>query len=428
MSALRIAQINYPIRTGAFGYCFLVIGILLLERQAGATAWWLLVAQFLVYPQLVYLIASRARHSSQVERAALLADAALLGAWSAGLGFPIWVTYGLFCSTALNNAVYRGWKGALASMAFFGLGAFALLQTMGHVPQAPTSDVVTALCLFGSALYTIAVGLVLHWQIRALEAARTELRASEERYRLIAENAGDLIGMVDREGRWIYTSPSYGRLLPQDNVQVGADALGRVIEEDRLRVREAIQRVIHGGETCSLRMRISDAGGGVRRLDSMLHAARGADGQIKGVVIVSRDVTEAHAREQQLEVAAHAFEHMAEAIMITSADGRILTVNRAFTEITGYAAADVIGQPEANFRSAMQPGEFYDQLYTEVIRTGRWSGVTWARRADGTLYREWRSVSAVRDADGGISHFIALFHDLGGARPGALYGAARTGS
>lgn len=420
MTAARIARLNYPIRTAAFGFCFMVIGIVLAERQAGPLAWLLLAAQFLVYPHIAYFAAARAARPSRAERRNLLADSALLGAWSAGLGFPTWITYGLFFSTMLNSAVYRGWWGALAAAACFGVGAFVWTGTMGYAPQTATSPVVTALCFFGAALYTAAVGLVLHRQIRELEAARAELRASEERYRLIAENAGDLIGMVDRDGRWAYTSPSYGRVLPPGDAEIGADAFRTVIEDDRLRVREAVQRVLDRGENCGFRMRIADAGGGVRRLESLVHAVRGADGRVQGAVIVSRDITEAHARERQLELAAHAFERMADAIMITSADGRIQMVNRAFSEITGYAAADVLGQPEEDYRCAMQPPAFYGELYDEVTRTGYWSGVTWARRADGTLYREWRSVSAVRDAEGRISHFVALFRELNGHQPAVL--------
>jgi PAS domain S-box-containing protein len=419
MTATRIVRINYPIRTAAFGYSFLVIGLVLAERQAGPGAWAALAAQFLVYPHLAYFLAARSAHPSRAERNNLLADSALLGAWSAALGFPTWVTYAFFFSTTLNSAVYRGWRGALASVALFSAGAFVWVGTMGYAPHTATSAVVTALCFFGAALYTAAVGLVLHHQIRSLQSAREELRASEDRYRLIAENAGDLIGMVDRDGRWLYASPAHARILRPHDLEIGADAFRAVVEEDQLRVRAAVQSVIHGGGSASLGMRIADVGGAVRRLESLVHAVPGGDGAAKGAVIVSRDVTEKHRRDEQLEVAAHAFERMAEAIMITSADGRILMVNRAYSEITGYAAADVVGQPEQDFRCAMQPAEFYDDLYAEVVRSGRWSGATWARRANGTLYREWRSVSAVRDSEGRITHFVALFRELNGSQPAA---------
>ena len=136
------------------------------------------------------------------------------------------------------------------------------------------------------------------------------------------------------------------------------------------------------------------------------------DGTISGAVLASRDVTELSDREEQLEVAAQAFERMAEGMMITNSSGRILTVNHSFSRITGYAAEEVLGRQESEFRAAMQPQSYYDNLYAEVLRSGHWDGTTWCRRRDGTVYREWRSVSAVRDSDGRVTHFVALFREL----------------
>jgi PAS domain S-box-containing protein len=99
-------------------------------------------------------------------------------------------------------------------------------------------------------------------------------------------------------------------------------------------------------------------------------------------------------------------------MMITSAAGRILMVNQSYSRITGYPADDVVGRPESEFRTAMQPESFYDEIYAAVLRSGRWDGTTWCRRRDGTLYHEWRSVSAVRDADERTTHFVTLFREL----------------
>jgi PAS domain S-box-containing protein len=129
--------------------------------------------------------------------------------------------------------------------------------------------------------------------------------------------------------------------------------------------------------------------------------------------MASRDVTDLRDREEQLEVAAHAFERMAEGMVITNAAGRILTVNQSYTRITGYAPEEVLGRHESEFRSAMQPESFYDDLYAEVLRTGHWDGTTWCRRRDGTVYREWRSISAVRDTEGRVTHYVALFREIG---------------
>ena len=186
-------------------------------------------------------------------------------------------------------------------------------------------------------------------------------------------------------------------------------------------MRGALQVVMRSGETCRLRLRLRTRDGDVRRFEALVQAVRDAAGSITGAVLASRDVTELRDREEQLEVAAHAFERMAEAMVITNAAGRILTINQSFTRITGYAAEEVIGRPEADFRSAMQPQMFYDDLNAEVLRTGYWQGTTWCRRRDGTVYREWRRVSAVRDAEERITHYVSLFRELNGhaadARP-----------
>src|SRR5262249_33167782 len=150
-------------------------------------------------------------------------------------------------------------------------------------------------------------------------------------------------------------------------------------EEDQFRVRGALQVVVRSGESCRLRMRLHTVTGEVRRLEALVHPVRGDDGGIRGAVIAARDVTELRDREEQLEGAAHALEGMVEAIVITNAAGRILTVNQSFTRITGYAAADVIGHAESEFRSAMQPPVFYEDMYAEVLRAGYWTGTTWSR-------------------------------------------------
>ena len=96
-------------------------------------------------------------------------------------------------------------------------------------------------------------------------------------------------------------------------------------------------------------------------------------------------------------MAAHALEGMTEAIVITSADGTILTVNHAFTQLTGHTRDDVLGRAESAIRNALQPAEFYDEVYLAVRASGYWTGTTWARRKNGSVYREWRSIRAVKD-------------------------------
>ena len=412
MAVHRIARVNYPIRTVAFLWSFVVAGLLLWERQAGPVAWTLAVLQFIVYPHLVYGLAHLSSASRRIELAVLYADSVLLGAWIAGLGFPAWPAFAAVFSTSLNNAVIRGWRGMGLSVLAFGSGAAAWAVLAGVEPRVATGPLVTALCFVGALIYACSLGVVVFQQNRRLREARDALRESQERYRLIAEHAGDLVALVDAEGRLRYASPSCARFFDPKDLVPGGDILALVEAADRDRVRTATQAALRTGETTRLRLQIIVRGGALRRFEAVLHPAREADGNLAGTVIAARDITELRDREEQLEVAAHAFEQMAEAMMITNAEGRILSVNAAFERLTGHAAHGAIGRPEAEFRFAMQPEGYWDEIAATVREAGSWAGTSWCRRADGTVYREWRSVSALRDREGRVTHHVSLFREV----------------
>jgi PAS domain S-box-containing protein len=142
-------------------------------------------------------------------------------------------------------------------------------------------------------------------------------------------------------------------------------------------------------------------------------------------VLVSQDVTDLRDSEERVLLAAHALEGMTEAILITAADGTVVTVNRAFTEITGRPRDEALGKSETAIRSALQPPEFYDNIYATARREGYWSGTTWSRRKNGAVYREWRSVRAVRDGAGAVSHYVIVFYEVDDSRSGASVAEAR---
>ena len=413
-AAQGLVATNYRVRTGAFLYCALVVGIVLWERRAGPVAWTLLALQFLVYPHIIYLRARYSQHPTRAELDNLLIDALLLGAWCAALGFPTWIVFGMVGATTLNAVVNRGLRGLACSLVCSAAGALLWAAT-GSVRYTPaTSDLVTALCVVGSFGYLAAVGLVVHRQNRRLAAARDALRRSEESYRLIAENAADLIGMVDPECRWLYTSPSYQSVLEADELAVGADAFRKVHPDDAEQARLAVARAALA-KPRELALRLVDKEGRVRQYRTRIQPLEGVGR--KRVLLVSRDVTDLRESEERLLLAAHALEGMTEAILITAADGTILTVNRAFCALTGFKRDDILGQPEKTIRNALQPPGFYDEVYATVLREGYWSGTTWSRRANGAVYREWRAIRAVRDASGAVMHYVTVASEVGAQRP-----------
>jgi PAS domain S-box-containing protein len=408
----RLVHTNYSVRTAAFAYACIVVAVVLWERGAGPVAWTLMLLQFLAYPHLLYWRAMLSPRPTRAELDNLFIDSAVLALWCAELGFPTWLTYAFIGGTMLNAVVNRGAQGLAWSLACSAAGAvlWAAVRGFQYAPQ--TSDLATVLCIAGALGYATMVGYVVYRQNRRLATARDALRRSEERYRLIAENAADLIAMVDHDGRWLYTSPSYGGVLDAADLAAGADAWRRVHPDDAEQARVAVLKSAASGKPRDIALRLVDRDGRIRQYKTRVQAL-GAEAPAQNLLLVSQDVTDLRDSEERVLLAAHALEGMTEAIVITAADGTIVTVNRAFSELTGYTRDDVLGQPERVIRNALQPPEFYDEVYKKVARDGYWSGTTWARRKNGSVYREWRSLRVVRDANGAVTHYVIVFYEVG---------------
>ncbi len=114
----------------------------------------------------------------------------------------------------------------------------------------------------------------------------------------------------------------------------------------------------------------------------------------------------------ELSMAAKVFEHSHEGIMITDAHGRILRVNPAFQNITGYAAAECIGQRPSCLKSGAHDDTFYQRMWAALKGAGQWRGEIWNRRKNGEVYPEWLAISAVRDELGEVTHYIGVFTDI----------------
>ncbi len=116
--------------------------------------------------------------------------------------------------------------------------------------------------------------------------------------------------------------------------------------------------------------------------------------------------------EAGLRLAASVFSHADEGIMITDADGRIVDVNQVFSRITGYRRDEVVGRNPAMLQSGHHDAGFYKAMWQALLEQGHWSGEIWNRRKNGEAYPESLKLSAVRNADGKIIHFVGIFSDI----------------
>lgn len=110
------------------------------------------------------------------------------------------------------------------------------------------------------------------------------------------------------------------------------------------------------------------------------------------------------------------FDMAAEGIMVTDADNRILVVNPAFTVITGFEAGEVLGQTPRCLRSGLHDHVFFEHLWDEVGRHGRWEGELYNRRKTGEVFRSWLSIATERDEHGRIRRHVGIFRDVSEVR------------
>ena len=116
--------------------------------------------------------------------------------------------------------------------------------------------------------------------------------------------------------------------------------------------------------------------------------------------------------EMQLQLATKVLEQSGESLMITDSQGALVRVNHAFSQITGFSAAEVLGRNPSLLGSGRHTPDFFRAMWAAIHVEGHWQGEVWNRHKAGTLYPLWLSVSALLDSSGAVTHYVALGADI----------------
>ncbi|MBI1175245.1 MAG: diguanylate cyclase [Sideroxydans sp.] len=116
--------------------------------------------------------------------------------------------------------------------------------------------------------------------------------------------------------------------------------------------------------------------------------------------------------ERSMKLAASIYRSNAEAIMVTDENNLIVDVNPAFTEITGYTRAEVVGKNPRILKSGRHDNAFYQQMWQMILRDDHWHGEIWDKRKDGEIYAKLANISVLRHSDGSIYRYVAQFSDI----------------
>jgi PAS domain S-box-containing protein len=129
----------------------------------------------------------------------------------------------------------------------------------------------------------------------------------------------------------------------------------------------------------------------------------------KGMV---QDVTDTKKTQERLQLADMVYEYSIEGIVVTDAENRIISVNPAFTEITGYTQAEVLGKSPNIFKSGVQDNHFYRDMWQQLNTKGVWQGEIWDKRKDDKIHAKFLSIRVIHNPEGLIHRYLAIFSDI----------------
>ena len=251
----------------------------------------------------------------------------------------------------------------------------------------------------------------LELQNEELRQAQVELEAARDRYRNLYDFAPVGYLTLSTEGVICEANLTAAALLGEDRQSLMGRRFARFVSEpDSQRWLRQLRQLAQAG--------------GPRRIDLALQPTVGAPLQMQvdalrvqesGAAPVLRitlaDITERKRIEAELRISGAAFE-LHDGIMVTDARGVILRVNQACVKISGYSAAETIGQTPRLLHSDRQDSAFYQDMWSRLRSSGSWQGELWNRRKGGDHYPVRLSITAVRDDHGEVSHYVSSMTDI----------------
>jgi diguanylate cyclase (GGDEF)-like protein/PAS domain S-box-containing protein len=152
--------------------------------------------------------------------------------------------------------------------------------------------------------------------------------------------------------------------------------------------------------------------GKVRWVAAFGHIETNNEGMAVRLMVAIQDISDRKKIEEEMQLAALVYQNSSEAMTVTGADGTIISVNPAFTQMTGYSPEDVIGQDPKILSSGLHDQTFYQMMWHQINTDGCWQGEIWNRRKNGQIYAEWLSINTIFNGDGSVHRRVALFSDI----------------
>jgi len=253
----------------------------------------------------------------------------------------------------------------------------------------------------------------LEMQNEALAQTQIALEESRDRYLDLYELAPIGYMTLTRDDQIAAINLTGATLLGEERSKLLRRRFARfIVAEDRDLWHRHFMRALgtEASTSCELTLRRSDG----TFFDACLDCLRssGDDASTPRLRVAISDITARRKRnEEERRIAAIAFESQ-EGMMVTDQASVIIRVNHAFTQLTGYAADEVIGHTPSILSSGRQSSDFYREMWDTLKACGYWQGRLWNRHKNGELFAEWLTISAVKNPEGQTTHYVGAFSEI----------------
>lgn len=239
--------------------------------------------------------------------------------------------------------------------------------------------------------------------------AHQELREADAYFRRLFELHRDVMLLIDfQSGIIVDANPAAAQFYGYPLEALRGMSVSRINAQHESEILQQRQKAIAGEQNIfSFEHRLAD--GSTRTVEAHISTVNVQGKKLFFSII--HDITERTRVEAELRIVTAAFESQ-ESMVITDADGVILKVNHAFTQTTGYTPEEAVGHTPRLLKSGRHPADFYRDMWETLNRTGKWQGEIWDRRKGGEVYPKWLTITAVKDGNGVITHYVGLHLDI----------------
>lgn len=294
--------------------------------------------------------------------------------------------------------------------------AYFVRGDVGDLPESALSPNSLALIITTMTVLLTLLALAIAALSRNREMTQ-QLQESEQRWRFALEGGGDgvwdlnmLTGelVMSRAGKQMFGFAD-GEIA--DNIEAWEP---RIHPDDQARTQDDLRNYLRGhSRYLSSEYRVLCKDNSWKWiLTRGMAVSRDADGRVLRMIGTHSDINERKKAEEELRLAAMVYQNSSEAMTVTDSQGHIVSVNPAFTSLTGYTLEEVLGKSTKLLNSGRHTREFYGAMWHQINSIGHWQGEIWNRRKNGELYLEWLTINTIYNDDGSVHRYVALFSDI----------------